>query len=221
MSNGQSADTRTVVAEWLVTHGHSDEAAPWLASILDRTWPIIRRALYIDGFMLADSSFFPRGVAKAWWTMEIKHSLIDWDPSRADDLRLSRDRMAELLAEKDEAMQMVEAFAEDIRRGSPSLPPDFTLLVDRAGLFVVYVEAFVKTARVCLWARALAENVERVGTSLSAAVEELNAYQDRIKLMSDAAEYPHQVIELIDYKRIADVVREGREVLAGGMQSVS
>src|SRR3546814_17772112 len=36
---------------------------------------IVRRALYIDDFMFADSSFFPRGVAKAWWTMETKHSL--------------------------------------------------------------------------------------------------------------------------------------------------
>src|SRR3546814_5293221 len=76
MSNGRPADTGTVCKEWLVDHGFSAEAAPWLASILDLTWPIVRRALYIDDFMFADSSFFPRGVAKAWWTMETKHSLI-------------------------------------------------------------------------------------------------------------------------------------------------
>ena len=184
MSNGQPADTRTVVGEWLVSHGQSDEAAPWLASILDRTWPIIRRSLYIDDFMLADSSFFPRGVAKAWWTMEIKHSLIDWDPSRADDLKLSRERMTELLAEKNEAMVMVETLAEDVRQGSPSMPSDLhEHLVDRLGLFVVYVEGFVRAARVCLWARALAENVEGAEPALSAAVEDLQAYRDRIRLI--------------------------------------
>src|SRR3546814_4175347 len=32
MSNGRPADTGTVCKEWLVDHGFSDEAAPWLAS---------------------------------------------------------------------------------------------------------------------------------------------------------------------------------------------
>jgi hypothetical protein len=220
MSNGEPADTETVTRIWLTDHGYPEAAAPWLAGVLDRTWPIIRRALYVDDFMMADSSFFPRGVAKAWWTMELKHSLSAWDPSRAEDLKLSPGRMKELLAEKDQAMQMVTALAETIRAGAPGLPADLhALLIDRAGLFVTYVEGFVKAARVCLWSRALAEGVAGAAPALAAAVDELQLYQDRIQALSDAAEYPHQVIQLIDFKRIADVVREGREVLAGRLES--
>src|SRR3546814_12461972 len=107
---------------------------------------------------------------------------------------------------------MVEALAEKIRQGAPELPPELhEMLVDRSGLFVTYVEGFVKSARVCLWSRAMGEKVEGAEAALSDAVDELDEYQERIKGLSDAAEYPHQVIQLIDYKRIADIVREGRE----------
>ena len=222
MSNGKPADTEAVCARWLADHGHPTTAAAWLASVLDLTWPIIRGALYIDGFMFADSSFFPRGIGKAWWTMETKHSLIAWDPSRANDLHLSPGRVRELLAEKNQAMARVEQLTEMVRAGAPGLPPDVhELLIDRMGLFILYVEGFVKAAGVCVWGRAVAENVPGAGVALADAVTELRAYQDRIQALSDAAEYPHQVVQLIDYKRIADIVREGSEIVSGRMESVS
>lgn len=222
VTGGRDASTRAVCELWLKAHGWPVEAAPWLASVLDQTWPIISRALYLDGFMFADSSFFPRGVAKAWWTMEIKHSLIAWDPSRANDLKLSPQRVEALLAGQADAVRRVHAYAETVRRGDPSLPADLhAMLVDRAGLFVIYVEGFEACARVCVWARAKQEGVAGAQAALDAALDHLDAYNRGIVTLTEEAKYPHQVAQLIDHKRVADVLREGREIAAAAMGAVA
>src|SRR3546814_15381177 len=79
MSNGRPADTGTVCKEWLVDHGFSAEAAPWLASILDLTWPNGRRALHLADSLLDDSLLLPRRVAKPWTTVGPKPNLYDRD----------------------------------------------------------------------------------------------------------------------------------------------
>src|SRR3546814_15289558 len=105
---------------------------------------------------------------------------------------------------------MVEALAEKIRQGAPELPPELhEMLVDRAGLFVTYVEGFVKSARVCLWSRAMGEKVEGAEAALSDAVDELDEYPEGIKGLPDAAAYPPQGIQLLHTKRTPDHRREG------------
>jgi hypothetical protein len=215
ITRGENPSTKQVCELWLESHGWSVAVAPWLASALDETWAIISRALYIDGFMFADSSFFPRGVGKAWWTMETKHSLIVWDPSRANDLKLSPERVKALLAEKADAVARVHAYAEKIRHGDATLPAELhAMLVDRADLFVTYVEGFAACAGVCIWARAKEEGVAGANKALVKALEELEVYNARIKPLTEEAKYPHQVAQLIDFKRVNDVLREGREIAA-------
>jgi hypothetical protein len=215
LTRGDNIDTVKVCELWLQSHGWPTKAAPWLASALDETWGIIRRALYIDSFMFADSSFFPRGVGKAWWTMETKHSLIAWDPSRANDLKLGTRRMQTLLAEKAEAVVRVRAYAEKIRRGDPTVPEELhAMLVDQAELFVTYIEGFEACARVCLWARAKEEHVPGSDAALEEGLGILEAYSERIRPLTDEAKYSHQVAQLIDVHRVADIIREGREIAA-------
>jgi hypothetical protein len=215
LTRGDDAATARVCELWLQSQGWPAEAAPWLASALDETWDIIKRALYIDDFMFADSSFFPRGVEKAWWTMETKHSLIAWDPSRANDLKLGPQRMETLLAEKAEAVARVKVYAEKIRRGDPTVSKQLhEALVDQAELFVTYIEGFEACARVCLWARAKQEGVPGSDTALVEAIDILEAYSQRIRPLTDEARYPHQISQLIDVHRVEDVLREGREIAA-------
>jgi hypothetical protein len=222
ITNGEDASTERVCELWLKSQGWPAEAAPWLASALDTTWPIISRALYVDKFMFADSSFFPRGVGKAWWTMETKHSLIDWDPSRANDLKLSPDRVKVLLAEKADAVARVHAYAEKIERGDPTVPADLhAMLVDRAGLFVTYVEGFAACAGVCIWARAKEENVAGAQEELTKAIKVLEAYLERIKPLTEEAKYPHQVAQLLEVRRVQDVIREGWEIASGPAVAVA
>jgi hypothetical protein len=206
-------DTAEVCRLWLRAHGWPTDCAAWLAARLDETWPIISRALYIDGFMFADSSFFPRSVGRAWWTMETKHSLIAWDPSRADDLKLDPARIDALLAEKAEAVARVHAYAEAVGRGDPTLPDALHKeLVAQADLFVTYVEGFAACARVCLWARAKTEGVAGSDPALAEALTALADYRDRIRPITTEARLPHQVAQLIDYHRVDDILREGRAI---------
>ncbi|SFJ28330.1 hypothetical protein SAMN04515648_3414 [Phyllobacterium sp. CL33Tsu] len=218
LTRGDDVATARVCELWLQSQGWPTEAASWLASALDETWDILKRALYIDDFMFADSSFFPRGVEKAWWTMETKHSLIAWDPSRAGDLKLDPQRIKSLLEEKAEAVRRVNAYAQKVRQGDPSLPAELhELLIDQAGLFVTYVEGFEACARVCLWARAKQEGVSASDAALAEAIDLLQSYSERIRPITDDAKYPHQVAELIDVRRVEDVLREGRAIAAGSM----
>ncbi|WP_316979575.1 hypothetical protein [Shumkonia mesophila] len=214
MARGEAVDTNEVCRRWLDDHGWARGCAGWLSTILREAWPIVRRALYIQDFMFADSSFFPRSIGRAWWTMETKHSLSAWDPSRADDLRLSPERLHAMLAEKAEAVARVHAYAERVRVGDPSVPPDFhEQLVAQADLFVTYVEGFEKCARVCLLARTSTNGRGERLHALKEAITDLESYGQRIRPLSEEARHPHQVVLLLDHRRVADIAREGRACL--------
>jgi hypothetical protein len=179
------------------------------------SWAIVRRALYVDGFLFADSSFFPRSVGRAWWTMETKHSLAVWAPERADDLELDSGRVGALVAEKADAVAGARAYAERVRLGHPTIPEALhRQLVDQAEIFVTYVEGFEACARVCILARAVERGVIGDPKALAGAVADLEAYGAQIKSFTKNGRHPHQVSLLLDPLRVADIARGGRDVLA-------
>jgi hypothetical protein len=214
LARGDSPSPVEVCRLWLESHDWPTDGADWLAAILADTWPIMKRTLYLDGFMFADSSFFPRSIGRAWWTVETKHSLAAWAPSRAGDMRLDSARITELIAEKAEAVSRVRAFADRLGEGDPSIPEALQLqLLEQANLFVAYVEGFQACAKVCIHARAVGDGITGQIDALAGALDELEAYGETIRPLSEEARYPHQVLLLLDYRRVVDIVAEGRQIL--------
>ena len=210
---------QAIYAAWLAARGLPESAASWLRAMLSETWPIIERALYIDGFVFADCSMFPRSIGRAWWTMEKKHSLVDWAPERAGGLSLDGPRIAALLAEKAEAHSRACALAARSTLPDPAVPETLRReIADALALLPLYTEGMALAAEVCLrdaWARRTPAEAQRpeARDSFAAAIERLAAFAGSLAPMARETRYPHQVLMLLDHRRIGDILAEARRTL--------
>jgi hypothetical protein len=221
LANGETIDAEEVCRRWLAFHELPEAAAGWLAGIMQRTWPIIRGALFMDDFVFADNSMYPRSLRRAWWGMEVRDALQTWDPSRASALRIDRSRLEELLVEKRQAEDDANALAADVRKGHPSLPPALhAILTETFDRYALYIAGFRACADVCLRARWL-DPAHRNDAGPQAAdlvlfqkaLDTLDAFAERIRAVTEDAALPHQMAMLMDYRRAADIAREGRALL--------
>ncbi len=218
---GAPIDATEACRRWLADAGWPEQAAPWLAAILSRTETIMRDALYIDGFVFADNSMYPRSLRRAWWGMETRDALHTWDPTRTPDLVMDSARVAALVDEKRQAAAMAAALAADVRRGDPAVPPTLhAWLADIFDRMDVYIEGFRICGEVCLYARWCDPEHRRDDgpaaadlRSFAAALDELEAFAETIRPITENADLRHQIVLLMDHRRVADIAREGRTVL--------
>ncbi len=217
LSKGMNVDAAAVCRTWLRDKSWPEQTAPWLARILMETWPIVRRALYVQGYVFADCSMYPRSVGRAWWTMEHKHSLEAWAPDRRGSLDLDEEKVAASLAEKDEARRRIRELALRVQQGDPVLDPDLHgCLANQFELFETYVEGFYWCAKVCLytrWSEAGALNEVQLN-AFDDALAGLEAFGESLRATVECGKYPHQLVMLMDYRRVADIVAEGRSARA-------
>lgn len=213
LAKGDAPSAVEVCATWLREQMLDAAAAPWLAGIMEQTWPIIRKTLFIDGFVFADCSMFPRSIGRAWWTMERKHSLADWDSSRAMDLDLTPARLEALLAEKQEALELTDTLMQDLAEPWPGTQAEAIVVVrDQFRLFSTYVEGLALCAKVCLLARAYVRQ-EDLAPRLREALVRLEAFRATVVPIATAARERHQVVMLLDCRRLDDILAEGRNAL--------
>ena len=192
-------------------------AVPFLASLMGETWALMRQALYLDGFVFADNSMYPRSLRRAWWGMEVRDALHTWDPSRATDLKMDRARVVALLAEKQAAVRIATALANRARMTDAAVPAGLQQrLAETFALTESYVRGFALCAEVCVlarWTDPAQRSDDGPGrehlAQLERAIAALEAFAASLRGMPG----PHQRIMLMDHRRIADIVREAREVL--------
>ena len=217
LARGEDIDAVEVCRRWLASRSWDGRAAPWLAGILERTLPIVRAAAYINDFVSADNSMLPRSIQRAWWGMESRDALAVWDPSRAADLDLDRDKLARYLAEKEHALAAARALVRDVRAPAAGVDPDVHASIEAQFAFYdTWIEGLAITARVCLYARWAARPSDVTAADLEAfdaALRELERYATRAKAIAADSRIPHQVIMLVDPRRALDVLREGRQSL--------
>ncbi|MCJ0762752.1 hypothetical protein [Variovorax terrae] len=219
LARGQDIDAAQACRRWLAERGWDEGAAGWLAALLERTEPVVRRAAYIDGFVSADNSMLPRSIERAWWGMENRDSLAVWAPERAGDLQLDRRRLERALAEKDEALALARALVADVRRAAPAVDTRVQAFV-QAGFahFDTWVEGLELCAKVCLYARWLGDpqagHREDDHKALSRLLEALERHADTVQALARTGSVPHQYIMLMDPRRAHDIIRDGRRIEA-------
>ena len=211
LSLGPAGD-EAISAAWLRQRGWDEAAAPWLARIAARTWPILRDALYIDDFLFSDASMFPRSIGRAWWTMEKKHALVPWSPAHRGRLDLDAPRVAVLLAQKQSSVDGARRLATFLAQPHPGVPDELLALWRQSTeLLPLYVEGMLLCAEVCLRARWQKRDPTGAdGTAFAAAVDRLAHFADGLRPLATQARYPHQVIMLLDAHRVDDIVTEAR-----------
>ncbi len=219
IGGGPAPDAEAVCRLWLRAEGHPETNAPWLAGIMAATLPVVRGALYTDGFVTADNSMLPRSVARAWWGAEMRDGLACWAPDRADGLVLDRARLGVLLAEKDAALKAARSLVARIQERAPGVDPALhAAIVAAFRHFEAWVEGHCLAAHVCLLARFLAHQNAAARTedeaALGIAIAALREFAERLAPLARDPTVPHQVVMLLDHQRALDTAAEGAALLA-------
>ena len=219
LARGDMIDATAACRQWLASKGWKPDAAPWLAATLSRTLSIVRKAAYIGGFVFADNSMLPRSVKRAWWGMLERDSLSAWDPARAADLSIDRERMVRFLREKEDALRETKALLAHVDVGDATLESEFHAWIrSQFAHYETWVRGLYLCARVCLYARW----IETARDGLSAndlrdfedAIGALEAFAAEVAPLWDDTSISHHVPMMIDHRRASDVAREARSIVS-------
>ncbi len=218
LAGGDDAPAASILRTWLEEAGWPADAdtASFVAGVWDRTWAVIRKGIYLRDFVFHDSSQFPLSVRKAWWTMERKHSLVDWDPARANDLRMDASGIDAALAEKDEAMSEITALRREVEHSSGAIPAEFhAWLRECFGWYVQYIAGFRALTEVSLYVEGLRQGAltrASVDTALAASLRALDEYLTGLAPTLERHQYPHQFRMLLSLGRARTVLEDGLAV---------
>ncbi|MCE1197191.1 hypothetical protein LWX53_11925, partial [bacterium] len=169
-------------------------------------------ALYVNDFVLNDSSRFPLTVERAWWSMRSKHSLGEWFPERRADMELDADRLDAYLEEKREALAMLDAWIAKLELIGPDEKQKIPFL-SKLGDFRDYILGWQVVGSLCLLAEAV-KGKTMVGersalkVRLAAAVVEARAYAARISADQGRRSERHQYAMLADPARVGRLAEE-------------
>jgi len=214
-ARGSLRSPEEAIERWLEEEGIVRSAADvrLLGDYLRDTWGIFRRALYVHDFVLNDSSMVPLSIERAWWSMAEKHSLAEWFPERKADLDLDEAKVTAYLAEKDEAVSLIEAWRKKVEAIDASTPV-IDLLKRAVAETARYVGLHRAYGRVCI----LASYADLKGPSvpegrireLEDACDELEAYAASVRRWLEESDYRHQMYLLFNPDRCAVLVEGGR-----------
>lgn len=224
----QSLETtdEEIVLRWLREDGWlrgGSEAAVDVAGLtrfLNRTWPIMRKILYVADYAFAASSMFPLDVNNAWYTMLFYHCLSEWDRSAAGRLDLNDQNLARHFAEKDEAQREVRQLLADLDRNDFGLSRAAHSALKREFQFYdICARGFALTTRACLLARALQEGTfepSRLGElrdEQEKTLAELSGYVAELKTFEETTSHPFYVYMMLNYRNAQGILEQAAEML--------
>jgi hypothetical protein len=199
LSSNLGTPAAEIYDRWLVDRGllatkdavSRRAASAWAERLFARTWEVVRRALYMNDCVFNDSSTFPVGFTHAWWLAEEKNSLRDWEPSRADALTPTEENVRRILAEKDEALVILDEIARALAEPPPGLAESALAdLRTRFDIFRRYIRGFQAAGRACILARYLIEGDSPSAAFREEAVHLFAAVQADLKdLIAEYAEF--------------------------------
>jgi hypothetical protein len=211
--------TLAIYREWLrdahmlradATAAEIDEAAAWVERLLGRSWEIVRRALFVNDCVFSDSSNYPVSLDHAWWLAEVKNSLKDWDSGKVDALASTEDNVRRLLAEKDEALRLVQAIVPLANQSQTALTPSaHDDLEARMAVFEMYVAGWRAVGRACIITRYLLDHddddspfTQNTRDSVEAELRELLVHADRFRAAEAVGDAHFTTYNLLGWERL-------------------
>ncbi|TXT46052.1 MAG: Uncharacterized protein FD137_1323, partial [Spirochaetes bacterium] len=88
-----------------------EEATAWLASLLRRSWDVIKQGLFVQDCVFNDCSTFPVGYDQALWLTLEKNSLQDWKPEKAGAYDPGEANILAIIDEKEKALEGAKTLA--------------------------------------------------------------------------------------------------------------
>jgi len=153
--------------------------------ILEKTWPMIEKSLYIGGFVFNTNSKIPINLDHADFIAREHHGMQKWFPERLEGFVLSDyRRFKEFLEEKDTAAKEAEELHEEFKKYNPGLKENiYDLLVSLLDFSRIYTKMFQLVGKVYLVAKYLQEGrdvsqfLDSVGKVSENLLKELEEYE--------------------------------------------
>jgi hypothetical protein len=140
--------------------------------------------------------------------MASKHSLAEWFPARADDLRLDAEKVERYVQEKEDAVALVRRWADRLRRARRETLPGGLSIADLAR----YVDGFRLVGEACLLSAWHDQDPSAAAAGcrprLADAAAALGAYAEGLRRWYDANEHRHQLAMLMNPDR-AEAIAAG------------
>jgi hypothetical protein len=218
---------REIYSRWLVEEKLVDDpispaslqsCVEWAERLLERTWPLVRSILYVNGTVFSDSSAFHVSLDQSAWIAESLHSLKDWSANAQDALAMRDENVRRILDEKDESVRQADALHREAASANPGLKREaYSKLVRGFDFIRWYAEGFRLTTRVCILSRLeeepgrwfLASESRPLGELLQSTLDDLRAYRERLQQSPFVDIYPACV--LLDAQRLESFLRTRRK----------
>lgn len=159
---------RDVYREWLVEESlliddlsseELEKCVDWIMEVLEKTWPIIRKSLYIKDFVFNTNSKIPINSDQADFIALEHHGLQKWFRERAADFVLDNyEKFVELVKEKDEAVEKAETLYKEFASSNLGLREEFyRTLLSLFDFLKVYTKMFKAAGKAYLTLKYLRE----------------------------------------------------------------
>jgi hypothetical protein len=205
--------------EWLTENGMIsadapdraiDDAAAWSERLFARSWEIVSRSLFVNDCVFSDSSNYPVSLDHAWWLAEEKNSLKDWDPAKENALETSEGNVRAILAEKDEAVRLVEQEARLVRSRPDALTVEAHAdLAARFDAFRLYVAGWRAVVHACILTKYLLDHPgattrfgREVREMIPGALDDLIVQAERMRAAEARTDHHFAVYNLLGWERL-------------------
>ena len=229
------ASAPDICQQWIEENGHYQAnallsekiaAANWLSEILGRTWDVVSKTCFVNECVFSDSTHLPVSLEHALWLAEEKNSLKEWRPEKTNAMSTDDENLEKIMAEKDEALALVNALASRISAGNSTLSVAANQYLDETfNVFVRYVKAF-RLATSCIFlTRAIIDRAGMVHDGKdktylnrwSACMRELDDMIVQFEHLFSNTSYYYRAYTLLD----ADRLRALRADLAGRVKDLT
>ncbi len=214
-----------IISDWLREEGLLAETTgekrnvdtPGLTQFLLKTWAIMEKTIYVDGFVFATCSEVPLNIDKAWFTMTFYHSLAAWDPSAVVRISMNYENLIRLLNEKDAALREIKELINYLKLNDFGLPGLGYVKLKEAFLhYERYVKSFVLAAGACLIPRALSNGTanetqkkDLIGR-LENNLNQLTTYVQELEDFEETTSYPYYVYLLNNHRNLRVILKQAQ-----------
>jgi hypothetical protein len=191
----------------------------WMEEIMSRTWPTISKTVFVNGAVFSNDSCVHVSFEQPTFIGETHHSLKNWDPTKSDVLTMTEENIKQILAEKDEALRMVDELHSKVLEGNAGLnEAAYQKLVEHFDFMRMYVRAFRLTCRAYCFTRYLKENDRDSALYVNSTpakellyqtIEEIEQFTNQLQKCSFMRKYPYD--EMLDPERFECFLKGVRE----------
>lgn len=178
----------------------SQETGALMQPIMAATWPVIAGALYTRGHVFQYSSKIAPTLDDFFYVPERYHSREQWDPGSLSAVAVTRENVAAIVAEKEEAAVAARELLEQVEGIADDLPEAVRdQVVDSFELLVSYVDVYRRVVSLgFLAALALDSGETEDEEQAFRAADALAALRGKLKDLLGGRSLPHYWSWLFD-----------------------